>query len=164
MNAKTLFFFCMKNTIWSFSLETLGCTHKNIFSLFQIFFVFWKFLWKPGILIPNLYFYGIKIQTNMKQNLVEKTRENKFTIFEKEIFFFQLSWTRPNHFGLGRHCRPIKQWASPLFTFNINSGEADAEEEEEEREREEGWPAVPYSAAGSSGGGRTRLLAVAGAR
>jgi len=26
------------------------------------------FLRKPGILIPDLYFYGIKIQTHIKQN------------------------------------------------------------------------------------------------
>jgi len=100
----------------------------------------------------------------MKQNLVEKTQEKKFTIFKKKnSFFLKLGQTRPNHFGLGRRCQPIKQWASPLFTCNVNSGEADAEEEEEEGEREEGWPAVPHSAVGGDGGGRTRLLAVAGA-
>jgi len=33
------------------------------------------FLRKPGILILDLYFYGIKIQTNIKQNLVEKYGE-----------------------------------------------------------------------------------------
>jgi hypothetical protein len=31
--------------------------------------MFWR---KPGILIPDLYFYGLKIQINIKQNLVEK--------------------------------------------------------------------------------------------
>jgi hypothetical protein len=31
--------------------------------------MFWL---KPGILIPDLYLYDIKIQTNIKQNLVEK--------------------------------------------------------------------------------------------
>jgi hypothetical protein len=35
----------------------------------------------------------------MKQNLVEKTRENKFTIFEKEIFFF--NWAGPGPTILG---------------------------------------------------------------
>jgi len=57
MHAKTLFFWCMKNPIWFFSFETLGCTHKNIFS-FNIFGSFF-FYEKPGILIPDLYFYGI---------------------------------------------------------------------------------------------------------
>jgi len=34
-----------------------------------IFFVmFWQ---KPGISIPNLYFYSIKIQTNIDQNTVK---------------------------------------------------------------------------------------------
>jgi hypothetical protein len=44
------------------------------------FFMFWR---KPGILIPDLYFYGIKIQTNIKQNLVEKYTEK--LQFKKKI-------------------------------------------------------------------------------
>ena len=46
--------------------------------------------------------------------------------------------TRSNHFGLGQRCQPIKQWASPLFTCNVNGGEEDAEEEEEGGEGGEG--------------------------
>jgi hypothetical protein len=40
------------------------------------------FLRKPGILIPDLYLYNIKIQTNINQNAVKNIRKNhKF--FEK---------------------------------------------------------------------------------
>jgi hypothetical protein len=56
-----------------------------------------------------------------------------FTIFQKMKilnFFLELGWTQPNHFGMGRCYRPIKQWISPLFTYNVNSGEDDVEEEE----------------------------------
>jgi hypothetical protein len=42
--------------------------------------MFWR---KLGILIPDLYFYGIKIQTNIKQNLVEKYTEK--LQFKKKI-------------------------------------------------------------------------------
>jgi hypothetical protein len=57
--------------------------NKNIFFL------------KPGILIPNLYVYNIKIQTNINQNDVEKTWENHTCskmIFEY-IYFF--NWAGP---------------------------------------------------------------------
>jgi len=40
----------------------------------DIFLKFFKL--KPGILIPNLYFYGIKIQTNIKKNFVTKYAKN----------------------------------------------------------------------------------------
>jgi hypothetical protein len=36
------------------------------------------FLRKPGILIPNVYFYDVKIQTNIKQNLVKKKYAQSF--------------------------------------------------------------------------------------
>ena len=45
--------------------------------------MFWR---KPGILIPGLYLYGIKIQTNIKQTLVEKTMEK--LQFSKRIFIW----------------------------------------------------------------------------
>jgi len=76
------------------------------------------FWWKPGILISDLYLYGIKIQTNIKQNLVEKQNAKKLQFL---IFF---NWPNPT--------QPFWVWlqASPLFTCNVNSGEEDAEEEE----------------------------------
>jgi len=72
-------------------------------------------------------------QPNTKQKLVKK--------------HFELGRTRSNHFGLGRCCQPIKQWASPLFTCNVNGGEEDAEEEEE-----------------GGGGGEGRRLTYGGSR
>jgi hypothetical protein len=43
--------------------------------------MFWR---KPGILIPDVYFYDVKMQINIKQNLVEKYAE-ELQIF-KNIF------------------------------------------------------------------------------
>jgi len=58
-----------------FSFERLGRMHEN-----KNMFFFLMFWWKPSILIPDLYFYNIKIQTNIKQNLAEKYAE------ESQIF------------------------------------------------------------------------------
>jgi hypothetical protein len=44
--------------------------------------MFWQ---KPDIWILDLYFYGVKIQTNIKQNLVEKYTE-KLQFFKKKKF------------------------------------------------------------------------------
>jgi len=65
-----------------------------------------------------LYLYDIKIQTNIKQNLVEKQNVKKlqFLIFLIGPNLAQPFWVWPR--------------ASPLFTCNVNSGEEDAEEEE----------------------------------
>jgi hypothetical protein len=48
-----------------------------------------------------VYFYDVKIQTNIKQNLVKKYAE-ELQIFKNifELFFFGPGWTRPTHFGL----------------------------------------------------------------
>jgi hypothetical protein len=45
-----------------------------------------------GILISDLYLYGIKIQTNIKQNSVEKYA-GKSQIFENVFLIF--FWTKP---------------------------------------------------------------------
>ena len=60
----------------------------------KTFFVFYNFLFasfqrKTGILIPDLYLYGIKLQTNIKQNSVEKYAR-KLQIFEM-IFLKKIS-------------------------------------------------------------------------
>jgi hypothetical protein len=74
MNAKTYFLkfsSLYENTIWFFlALWDLAVCVKTNF-----YFYFSMFWWKPGILIPNFYLYGVKIQTNVKQNLVEKYAE-----------------------------------------------------------------------------------------
>ena len=76
----------------------------------NIFFNKLFFLRKPGILIPNLYLYSIKIQTGIDQNTVTKLW--KITYFLKVFFlefkFFLLDWTRPKK-GLGRNWPKIKQ-------------------------------------------------------
>jgi hypothetical protein len=61
--------------------------------------MFWR---KPGILISDLYLYGIKTQTNIKQNSVEKYSE-KSQIFRNVFFgFFGLGRTWPNYFDVAR--------------------------------------------------------------
>jgi hypothetical protein len=80
MHAKTYFLkfsLLYENTIWFLALRDLDVWMKH-----NIFFMFWR---KPGILTLDLYFYGIKIQTNIKKNLVEKYTEK--LQFQKKIFF-----------------------------------------------------------------------------
>ena len=59
MHTKTLFFGVWKTQYDFLALRHLAVCTKQIF----FFLMFW---WKPGILIPDLYFYGIKIQTNIR--------------------------------------------------------------------------------------------------
>jgi len=47
-------------------------------------YIFLMFRWKPGILILDLYLYGIKIQTNIKQNSIKLYAEKSQTF---EIIF-----------------------------------------------------------------------------
>jgi hypothetical protein len=99
MHAKTFFFeiLLFENTIWIFFRETWPYAWKqNI-----IFFMFWQ---KPDILIPNLYLYSIKIQTNIDQNTVKYLRKITyfFEIFFEEIFFWR-GWAHPGPYG----------WAGP---------------------------------------------------
>jgi hypothetical protein len=63
---------------------------KYIFFGFIILF-FAMFRRKPSILIPDLYLYDIKIQTNIKQNLIEKFA-GKSQIFLKGFLIFFLDW------------------------------------------------------------------------
>jgi hypothetical protein len=97
MHAKT-FFKKVLFVVWKynmivffFNFERLGRMHenKNIF-LFN-FSMFW---WKLCILIPDLYLYGMKIQTNIKQNSVEKYA-GKSQIFSKIFFKYFFDWARP---------------------------------------------------------------------
>jgi len=48
--------------------------------------MFWR---KPGILIPDLYLYNIKIQTDIDQNTVIKLQQNRifFEMIFEELFF-----------------------------------------------------------------------------
>ena len=66
--------------------ERLGRMHEN-----KIYF--FMFCRKPGILIPDLYFYNIKIETNIDQNAVKKYA-GKSQIFWK--YFFEFFWAGPD--------------------------------------------------------------------
>ena len=69
--------------------------HENkIFFCCFLYFYFAIFQRKSSILIPHLYLYSIKIQTNIKQNSVTKYT-GKSQIFPK-IFFLKIFGTRPN--------------------------------------------------------------------
>jgi hypothetical protein len=63
MHVKTYFFkiFRAMKIQYDFFRETWSYARKP-----DIFFLFATFQRKPGILIPDLYLYGIKIQTNIK--------------------------------------------------------------------------------------------------
>jgi len=84
-----IFFVVWKyNMIFLKIFERLGRMHKNKIFFYFLFFLFQQ---KPGILIPDLYLYNIKIQTNINQNAVKNIRENhKFfeIIFEEILFYF----------------------------------------------------------------------------
>ena len=51
--------------------------------------------------IPDLYFYDIKIQTNIKQNLVKKHMRGNHKFFLKYFFEFVLDWAGPGPLILG---------------------------------------------------------------
>jgi len=73
------------------------------------------FWWKPGMLIPDLYLYSIKIPTDINQNTVIKLQQNHiyfFIIFKKfynNCFFIYIyiyiynniksGWAGPNHWA-----------------------------------------------------------------
>ena len=77
MHGNTFFFwiFLYENTIWNFLYfwKTWSYAWKQDFFFF-VFpnIVFATFQRKSGILILDLYFYIIKIQTNINKKLVEK--------------------------------------------------------------------------------------------
>jgi hypothetical protein len=89
-----------ENTIWIFFIiERLDRMHeKKIFFFIQYFAMLW---WKPGILIPNLYLYGIKIQIILSK-IDKKKIHGKITNFSKGFFeYFYCAGPSPMHFDLG---------------------------------------------------------------
>jgi len=81
------------------------------------------FWWKPGILIPDLYLYGIKIQTNIKQNSVEKYAGKSQIFINIFLNFFYGVGSGPIILGWGGAVQLSKQWRSPpLFTQNSGGG------------------------------------------
>jgi len=98
---------------------------QNIF--FNKYFFCWR---KPGILIPDLYIYSIKIQTDIDQNTVIKLQKNhKFfeIIFEEFLFFylllFFLGWTQLGPRGWAQPSRPHvnSEITFHLIIFEVNS-------------------------------------------
>jgi len=80
----------IKYDFFNLFLERFGRMHKNSFLFFSIF---WR---KPGISIPDLYLYSIKIQSNIDQNEVKILR--KITNFFEIIFEnFFLAGPSPAH-------------------------------------------------------------------
>jgi len=56
--------------LFIYFLERLGRMHEN-----KIFYFIYLFFLKTRYLIPNLYLYSIKIQTNIDQNAVKYLRK-----------------------------------------------------------------------------------------
>jgi hypothetical protein len=54
------------------------------------YFLFWR---KPDILIPDLYFYSIKIQTNIDQNAIKNIQENHKFLLKRFLKIF-LGWVQ----------------------------------------------------------------------
>jgi len=124
------FLCCMKIQYdFFFALRDLAVCMKTK----TCFFMFWR---KPGILIPDLYFYDIKIQTNIKQNLVEKyVRKSQFF---SEMFFWIFLWTGldPTHlFWVAPDLSgPVnsREWINSLSIVHTEQWRRCSEEEEEE--------------------------------
>jgi len=115
---------------------------------FFSFLVTWPYAWnnffflrKLSILISDLYLYGMKIQTNIKQNLVEKYAR-KSQIFEKNLKFV-LDLAKPSSVILGwaSVVRPRKwkansgEWIHCSFCITVEVTWLEEEEEEEEKGR-----------------------------
>jgi len=101
------------------------------------------FWWKPGILIPDLYLYGIKIQTNIKQNSVEKYAGKSQIFINIFLNFFYGVGSGPIILGWGGAVQLSKQWRSPpLFTQNSGGGNWRRRSGEGGRRRKRGGLAV----------------------
>jgi len=139
----------MKKTQYDFfSFETLCRMHKNIFFFFfSNFFGIFKVLTKIRYFNTGFVFLWHKIQTDIKQNLIEK--------YIEKLQFLKSIFEKKNNFELGwaASAGPCKQWVSPLFTCNVNSGKT--QRRRWEREREEGLHAVAHSASSDCGGGNS---------
>jgi len=113
MHIKTLFF-----GVWKTQHDFLALRHLAVCTKQKYFFL--MFWWKPGILIPDLYFYGIKIQTNIRVGPNPAIRAG------------------PNYSG------PIwpshEQWLSNFHM--LREQEAGNEGEEGRRESRGNWPVV----------------------
>ena len=80
-----IYFFFIKKNIQNMLEYWPYAWKQNTF--FYKHFFFWR---KPGILIPDLYLYNIKIQTDIDQSTVIKLQKNHkfFEIIFEEFFYF----------------------------------------------------------------------------
>jgi hypothetical protein len=68
------FFFEVFFVVWKYNMIFLALRDLGVCMKQKHFFsMFWR---KPGILILDLYLYGIKIETTIKQNSIKNTQEN----------------------------------------------------------------------------------------
>jgi hypothetical protein len=101
MHAKNFFLKIQYDFLLLFFRETWPYAWKQK----KYFFYFWR---KPGILIPDLYPYNIKIQTNIDQNTVKYFKKITYL-----IFIFLLGPARPMRRGwtpkawLGHRTKPV---------------------------------------------------------
>jgi hypothetical protein len=111
-------FFCMKIRCDDFflSLRDLSVCMKNkifFFCLTIFFAMFWR---KPDILILDLYLYGTKIQTSIKQFWFKKMQENQqnfLRIFQKLYIYIITMWAGPNSAQKGLR----QSWPNSLSVF-----------------------------------------------
>ena len=112
MYAKTFFFISRCNMIFLLLfLERFGRMHKNKIFFIIIFLMSW---WKPDILMPDLYLYNIKIQTDIDQNEVKTLQKNHrffWNIFE-EFFLAGPMWLGWNQQAWSGHLpKPVTRLA-----------------------------------------------------
>jgi len=118
---KLFFFLSRCNMIFFIFLERLGRMHENKIFIIIIFLMSW---WKPGILIPDLYLYSIKIQIDIDQNAV-KTLQKKITYFFEILFEeFFLGWAQPDPCGGVGPSKPGRvtgpsQWPDWLLNASV---------------------------------------------
>ena len=97
--------------IWKYNMNFLYIFLRDLavcMKTKKIFFLFWR---KPGILIPDLYLYSIKIQTNIDQNTVKYF--GKIT----NLNFFLLGPSQP--MGRGWTAQAwLGHWTKPVTRIN----------------------------------------------
>ena len=88
----------MKKIQYEFlALRHLAVCTKTFFSFFFNFFYIFESLWqkKPGILIPDLYFYDIKILPDINKNNIKTARKNYKNAEANIFYFFLFEWAEP---------------------------------------------------------------------
>jgi len=127
---------CMLNIFWIFPLmyeDTIFILFLRDFAVCTKtkHFIFIFFLWKPGILIPDLYLYSIKKQTNIDQNAVKYTRKSQKVFWKYFLnlllffYLFFLGWVQLGPCGWAGPSSPVRvtgptQWPGCLRPACVN--------------------------------------------